>query len=121
MNGGSARFRSFGRANSWGSRIWLRHKVRAEGEEPLAGEKNIRPQPVCNPAVCNPKRNTDTNTEQGECYGNPTHQRRDSRARSGFTERMDCVPEGVAQKRKGVHQIKRRIEPATPRTAMGES
>src|ERR1700674_406956 len=64
MNGGSARFRSFGRANSWGSRIWLRDKVRAEGEEPFAGEKNIRPQPVCNAAVCNRKRNTDTNTEQ---------------------------------------------------------
>src|SRR5258708_38046489 len=36
---------------------------------PLAGEKNIRPQPavctpaVCNPAVCNRKRNTDTEQE----------------------------------------------------------
>src|SRR6266481_2850724 len=108
MNGGSARFRSFGRANSWGSRIWLRQKARAEGERPLAGEKNIRPQPaVCNPAACNRKRNIDTNTEQGECYGYPTHQRWDSRARSGLTERMDCPPERVAQERKGVHQITR--------------
>src|SRR6202166_1044887 len=65
MNGGSARFRSFGRVNSWGSRTWLRQKARTEGEEPLAGEKNTRPQPaVCNRAVCNRKRNTRTNTEQ---------------------------------------------------------
>src|ERR1700730_2415633 len=65
MNGGSARFRSFGRLNSWGSRTWLRQKARAEGEEPLAGEKNTRPQPaVSNPAVGNRKRNPHTNTEQ---------------------------------------------------------
>src|ERR1700694_5048357 len=64
MNGGSARFRSFGRANSWGSRIWLRQKARAEGEEPLAGEKNIRPQPVvCNPAVCNERSATENATQ----------------------------------------------------------
>src|ERR1700680_562969 len=65
MNGGSARFRSFGRVNSWGSRTWLRQKAWAEGEEPLAGEKNTRPQPaVSNPAVGNRKRNPHTNPEQ---------------------------------------------------------
>src|SRR5260370_20531023 len=65
MNGGSARFRRFGRVNSLGSRTWLRQKARAEGEERRAGEKHTRPQTaVSNPAVCNRKPNPHTNTEQ---------------------------------------------------------
>src|ERR1700674_2176933 len=106
MNGGSGRFRSFGQANSSGSRKRLRVQAWEENEEILPVEKNTRPQPVvCNPSGPQPK--TQHKNRKGECYGNPTHQRRDSRARRSFTERMDCVPERVAQERKGVHQITR--------------
>src|SRR5882762_4889506 len=107
MNGGSGRSRSFGRANSWGSRKWLRQKARAEGEEPFADGKSTRPHSSLSPSGLQPKTQHGHRNKKGECYGNPTHQRRDSRARRSFTERMDCVPERVAQERKRVHQITR--------------
>src|SRR6202050_229819 len=60
MSDGSARFRSFGRANCWGSKKSPKARTRTEVKKLLEGEENIRPQA----AVCNRKRNADTNTEK---------------------------------------------------------